>query len=111
MKVRYILLILVIFLVSIASAVDTDSDGLDDLAESELGTDVADMDTDDDGYSDGVEVEFGSDPLDEKDTPDSKITGGLVTDAPIKSYIIALLVLTILAQGGIFMYLRRKRDI
>ncbi|MEQ1502518.1 MAG: MopE-related protein [Myxococcota bacterium] len=50
-----------------APAVDTDDDGLVDLAEVALGTDPHDPDTDDDALLDGDEVALGTDPLD----PDS----------------------------------------
>ncbi|MEC7988185.1 MAG: hypothetical protein VX278_23665 [Myxococcota bacterium] len=45
------------------SIVDSDSDGLSDEEEAELGTDPNDADTDDDGLSDGEEAEGESDPL------------------------------------------------
>lgn len=48
--------------------VDTDGDGLADVAEISAGTDPADPDTDDDGLNDGAEVnQHGTNPLD----PDS----------------------------------------
>lgn len=43
---------------------DQDADGLPDLAENILGTDVANPDTDGDGASDGLESRSGSNPLD-----------------------------------------------
>ena len=44
-------------------ALDADSDGLDDCAELEAGTDPAVADTDADGLTDGAEVsEHGTDP-------------------------------------------------
>jgi len=110
MSSKLILLILVVFLISIASALDTDGDGLDDLTENEIGTRVTDMDTDDDGFSDGVETDFGSDPLDDKDTPDSKITGQTVLDIKVKNYLISLLVITLVAQVGVLFYLRRRNE-
>lgn len=45
-------------------AADSDSDGLDDCAEIELGTDAQVADSDGDGLSDGEEVGCVSDPLD-----------------------------------------------
>ncbi len=48
-----------------ASAVipDTDADGLDDLEEYAIGTDLEKSDSDGDGYPDGTEVFSGNDPL------------------------------------------------
>ncbi|MBU0677985.1 MAG: chitobiase/beta-hexosaminidase C-terminal domain-containing protein, partial [Verrucomicrobia bacterium] len=45
------------------AAQDGDSDGLDNLAEYEQGTDPSDEDTDGDGALDGWEEQYGSDPL------------------------------------------------
>jgi hypothetical protein len=42
---------------------DTDKDGLTDVKEEELGTDIKKKDTDGDGYNDGKEVADGYDPL------------------------------------------------
>lgn len=42
---------------------DSDADGLDDLEEWTIGTDVSDEDSDDDGYKDGAEIYSGYDPL------------------------------------------------
>lgn len=50
----------------LAIVIDTDSDGLADVAEVRLGTDPLDPDTDKDGVSDGQEMLDGTDPL----TPD-----------------------------------------
>jgi hypothetical protein len=47
---------------------DTDSDGLSDEQEAELGTDPTVVDTDGDCSFDGVEVEAGTDPLDPSST-------------------------------------------
>lgn len=43
---------------------DTDSDGLTDVEEDDLGTDENDADTDNDGLEDGEEVDMGTDPKD-----------------------------------------------
>jgi len=51
---------------------DSDTDGLSDVEEEELGTDPYVFDTDNDGYGDGDEVREGSDPLD----GESKIYAG-----------------------------------
>lgn len=49
-------------LVDLAS-LDSDSDGLSDKKEQELGTNIYNSDTDDDGYSDLEEVKSGHNPL------------------------------------------------
>ena len=46
------------------STLDSDSDGLNDQEELDLGTDPNNADSDGDGYSDAVEVAEGSDPTD-----------------------------------------------
>ncbi len=46
-----------------ATVVDSDSDGLSDSLELQLGTDLQNKDTDEDTYSDGLEVENGYNPL------------------------------------------------
>lgn len=46
------------------SAADSDSDGLNDIAELIVGTDPANIDTDGDGISDGAEIDAGTNPLD-----------------------------------------------
>jgi len=52
------------FVVTTASAIDSDSDGLTDEDEAIWGTDPNNPDTDGDGLTDGVEVwGFGTDPL------------------------------------------------
>lgn len=49
---------------------DTDNDGLSDLQEKELGTDIFNKDTDGDGFTDGDEVlAYGTDPLDPTSYP------------------------------------------
>ena len=45
------------------NSVDSDTDGLSDLAEEIIGTNSTDADTDHDGISDGTEVSQGTDPL------------------------------------------------
>jgi hypothetical protein len=50
---------------------DSDNDGIPDLEEIRLKTDLLDPDTDKDGYLDGDEVEHGYDPL--VPSPDDKI--------------------------------------
>jgi len=55
---------------------DGDGDGLTDLEEEALGTDVLDEDTDDDGLTDGDEVDvYGTDPLRE-DSDEDGLTDG-----------------------------------
>jgi len=44
-------------------SLDSDSDGLTDLQEAQLGTDPNKADTDGDGFSDGQEVKAGYNPL------------------------------------------------
>ncbi len=58
---------------------DSDSDGLTDAEEAELGTDPNDHDSDDDGYFDLGEVHFGSDPLDPASIPTGPETENSVT--------------------------------
>ena len=55
---------------------DTDSDGLLDIIEINLGTDPAHRDSDNDGADDGVEINFGLDPLD-RDSDDDGLLDGL----------------------------------
>ncbi|MFC1839664.1 leucine-rich repeat domain-containing protein [Thermodesulfobacteriota bacterium] len=51
---------------------DSDSDGLTDLEEYQIGTDPTEADTEEDGIPDGWEVQYGLDPLtdDASDDPD-----------------------------------------
>ena len=49
------------------TALDSDSDSLDNLSEMIQGTDPYIADSDGDGLPDGTEVDMGSDPLDEDD--------------------------------------------
>ncbi len=66
--------------VTVAVGIDTDGDGLTDIAEETLGTDPHDVDSDDDGIEDGVEhVLGGTDPLD--DDSDGDGIGDGVEDA------------------------------
>ncbi|MDP9356038.1 MAG: SpaA isopeptide-forming pilin-related protein [Chloroflexota bacterium] len=58
---------------------DSDSDGLTDAEEAELGTDPNNHDTDGDGYFDLGEVNFGSDPLDPAAIPTGPQTENTVT--------------------------------
>ncbi|WP_109508612.1 choice-of-anchor U domain-containing protein [Nocardioides speluncae] len=59
---------------------DTDSDGLSDATEADLGTDPTDPDSDNDGLDDGEEVlEVGTDPLD-ADSDDDGLGDGLEVD-------------------------------
>ncbi len=48
---------------------DTDGDGLTDLEEGDLGTDLAEPDTDGDGWDDGEEVAGNTDPTGKRDHP------------------------------------------
>ncbi|MDP5149758.1 thrombospondin type 3 repeat-containing protein [Rheinheimera baltica] len=48
---------------------DTDSDGLNDIIETDIGTSVDNADTDNDGYSDGYEVNNGTNPQDAGSAP------------------------------------------
>ncbi|MDC0478797.1 gliding motility-associated C-terminal domain-containing protein [Flavobacteriaceae bacterium] len=54
---------------------DTDEDGLSDFTEEELGTDPLKLDSDDDGLSDGEEVEIETDPLNEDTDGDGTVDG------------------------------------
>ncbi|MEX0332716.1 MAG: family 16 glycosylhydrolase [Puniceicoccaceae bacterium] len=54
-----------------ASDPDDDNDGLNDVDEHKIGTNIYLADTDGDGYNDMVEVEAGSSPLSEFSTPDN----------------------------------------
>ena len=54
--------------------VDSDTDGLTDLEESQYGTKPLLPDSDGDGVSDGEEVSAGTDPNNDKDLPNSLIT-------------------------------------
>ena len=59
---------------------DSDKDGLDDVRETEIGTDVESADSDEDGQSDATEVSFGTSPID----PASRVsvTGSLLDGSP-----------------------------
>ena len=52
-------------------SVDTDSDGLSDCREYELGTNPNEQDTDGDGHTDGDEVAAGTNPLNDQSYPGS----------------------------------------
>lgn len=57
-------------------AVDTDKDGLDDIRENDLGTDISVTDTDADGLSDGDEVIiWKTDPLKQDTDGDTHVDG------------------------------------
>ncbi len=49
---------------NVKGLMDTDQDGLVDVAEDVIGTDIGDVDTDDDGLNDFAEIQQGLDPLD-----------------------------------------------
>jgi hypothetical protein len=100
---------LLVFLISSVFAQDTDEDGLQDEYELELGTDLNNMDTDSDKYSDGVEVQIGSDPLNAKSVPMDNISGFSVSDIPVKNYIVAILIITIISQIIAYNYLRKHK--
>lgn len=51
------------------SKLDTDNDGITDVAEKHIGTNLNMWDSDGDGFSDALEVKIGSDPLNAKFTP------------------------------------------
>ena len=57
---------------------DTDFDGVIDKTELELGTDPLDYDSDDDGMSDGFEVEYTLNPLDNSDAANDIDNDGLI---------------------------------
>lgn len=61
---------------------DSDSDGLSNLEEFELGTDPQDADTDDDLLSDGDEVAAGSDPFNPDTDQDGLMDGMETTSDP-----------------------------
>ncbi len=58
-----------------ATVGDTDYDGLDDLDEIALGTDIQCIDTDCDNLNDAFEVKIGTDPLDDDSDADSYLDG------------------------------------
>ncbi len=65
---------------NITTPTDTDSDGLYDMEELQLGTDPFDADTDGDGLSDGSEVDtYGTDPLCIDTDGDTMIDGWEIT--------------------------------
>ena len=56
-------------LVGSDAKLDFDKDGLDNLSEYQLGTDINNPDSDGDGFKDGVEIRNGSDPKDDSSFP------------------------------------------
>ncbi|MHA1906779.1 MAG: hypothetical protein ACW98Y_05770, partial [Candidatus Thorarchaeota archaeon] len=58
-----------------ATVGDTDYDGLDDLEELTLGTDILRIDTDNDNLIDAYEVKIGTDPLDDDSDGDTYLDG------------------------------------
>ena len=58
-----------------ATVGDTDYDGLDDLEEIALGTDIQCIDTDCDNLNDAFEVKIGTDPLDDDSDGDTYLDG------------------------------------
>ena len=61
--------------------IDTDCDNLNDAYEVKIGTDPTDDDSDNDGYYDGAEVLAGTDPLDSLDHPGGSTTITTTTTA------------------------------
>ncbi len=59
-----------------AAIEDSDGDGLVNLVEQQLGTNMNASDTDGDGYSDGQEVQSGNDPLTRPDGTRSSYKAG-----------------------------------
>lgn len=49
--------------------IDSDKDGLSDMQEKQIGTEIRVVDTDRDGFSDGIEAKLKSDPQDANSTP------------------------------------------
>lgn len=49
--------------------IDSDKDGLSDMQEKQIGTEIRVADTDRDGFSDGIEAKLKSDPQDADSTP------------------------------------------
>jgi hypothetical protein len=58
-----------------ATVGDCDYDGLDDLEELDIGTDLQCLDTDCDNLNDAFEVKIGTDPLDDDSDTDSYLDG------------------------------------
>ncbi len=63
--------------------IDTDCDNLNDAYEVKIGTDPTDDDSDNDTYYDGAEVLAGTDPLDSLDYPGSITTTTTTTQPPM----------------------------
>lgn len=59
---------------------DRDGDGLTDLTEADLGTDLWNPDTDGDGFGDAIEVFLDADPLDAADVPSEVCDNGIDDD-------------------------------
>ena len=59
-------------LVGSDAGLDFDKDGLDNLSEYQLGTDINNPDSDGDGFNDGVEIKNGTDPKDSGSVPRNK---------------------------------------
>lgn len=59
---------------------DTDADGLIDIEEIRLGTDINNFDTDGDGLSDGDEIVYGTNPLNPDTDGDSYLDGSEVAN-------------------------------
>jgi hypothetical protein len=72
------------------SQVDSDNDGLNNVAEYEAGTDYLNLDSDSDGLLDGEEVDAGENPLIANDVPDE-------FDSPMQS-----------ASNGVFVVLPER---
>jgi len=88
-------------LVAGEEGVDTDGDGLDNLAEQAAGTDPNAIDSDGDGFSDGEEITANSDPNDPGSTP-------RIEEVPALSDW-SLLVLILLMLGAASRVWRRPR--
>jgi alpha-glucosidase (family GH31 glycosyl hydrolase) len=67
-------------IVASTTVLDSDGDGLDDLREAEIGTDVYQSDSDGDGQSDLLEVSFGISPLDSRNRV--TVSGSIPSDDP-----------------------------
>ncbi len=67
-------------IVASATLLDSDGDGLNDLREAEIGTDVYQADTDGDGQSDLMEVSFGISPVDSSSRV--SVSGSVISDDP-----------------------------
>jgi hypothetical protein len=75
---------------TVSPAVDSDSDGLCDITEQQLGTDPMSADTDSDGLPDAIEVSYGFDPTDQTAPSADQLAhlearGGAVLDFPVRT--------------------------